>query len=108
VISDTLDTIRDAEFEAARRIETARRAAEDELARARSTATRIVEEAQAAGRQDADARFDAAVGAARAKAESISATSTIARVRSAVEPRIADLVEAIVDLVLAPPDESEH
>jgi len=108
VISDTLDTIREAEFEAARRIESARNTAQDELAQARSAAARIVEEAAAAGRQDADASYQATVAAARAKAESISATSTIAGVRSAVEPQLAGLVGAMVDLVLAPPDEREH
>lgn len=100
---ETLQDIRNAELDAARRLEAARTAAEAAVTDARRRAQRLVEQAREEGRAEADRRYRQTVDAARGQAGSIDAEDRIAKLTARVEPKIPALVDAIVELVLSPP-----
>lgn len=102
-----LDRIRSAELAAARRIDEARSGAQRRIVDARRRVEGAVGQAGETGDHEADRRYTAAVEQARAEADRITAEARdqIAQLRHAVEPRIEDLADAMLDLILAPPEE---
>jgi vacuolar-type H+-ATPase subunit H len=102
-----LDRIRSAELAAARRIEEAKESALKLIEDARARAEEEVRQAAEAGHREADRRYEAAVSRARAEADRIDfeVRNHMEQLRRAVAPQIEHLAEAMLDLVLAPPDQ---
>ena len=102
-----LEQIRSAELASARRIEEAKQEADRLIEAARADAKAEIDRAVEAGDREADDRYHAAVAAARAEAQQIEhqATEDIALLQQQVEPEIDRLAAAMLDLVLAPPEE---
>ena len=100
-----LHAIRDLELEMARRIEAAESAAAETIRHARAQERALLAAAEQRGVAEADRRFKEAVGRAEADAEAIRAdgSTRVAGLRERVESRLGDLVDELVDLVVAPP-----
>lgn len=103
----SLAAIREAEMEAAVRLEAARSDADAAVVEAHRRGQRLVEQARQEGMEEASRRYAAAIAAAEREAASISADQRIEEVRSAVTPRIPRLVDAMMELILAPPAGTE-
>lgn len=104
---ESLRAIREAELAAARTVEDAQAKADEVVSEAHRRAQQLVEEGRQAGTMEAERRFEQAVTSAREEAASITAHDRIARLSAEVAPRLPTLVDAIEDLVLAPPTERE-
>ncbi len=105
---NALEQIRDIEREMARRIRAAEEQAEASVAQAGREADLLLEEGQRKGLEAARQAHAEAVAAAREEARSILAegqTSADELIRSG-RPELAGVVDAMVDLVLAPPAEA--
>lgn len=103
----SLESIRRAELDAARRVEAAKAEATAMVAEAHRAAQQRVERAREEGAEQADRRFRETIAAARTKAASITPDDRIATVIALVEPRLPALVDSIVELVMSPPSGKE-
>lgn len=101
----TLDAIRVAELEAARRIEQAKDDAEAAVAAAQRGAAQAVADARRKGREEAKRRFDATIAAAKEEAAAILAgcDARLQDLRRSAAPHVTAAVTEMVDLLLAPP-----
>jgi vacuolar-type H+-ATPase subunit H len=100
-----LESIRRTELEAAQRVEQARTRAEEIVTEAKARALSIVEEGRRKGRESAQARYAEAMAeiedeGARIRREGIAEAEGL---RSAASARIGELIDEMVDVVLAPP-----
>ena len=100
-----LHAIRDLELEMARRVEAAEAAGAEAVRAARVQERALLAAAEQRGVAEADRRFEEAVGRARADAESIrtDGSARVAGLRESVDGRLGDLIDELVDLVVAPP-----
>ncbi len=100
-----IDAIRSAELEAARTIAAARLAAERTVERAHDEAKVMVTRARDIGSEQATAHLAAATEGAERTAAGITIQDEVDRCRAAVSACMPELVEAMVQLVLAAPGE---
>ena len=100
-----IDAIRSAELEAARTIAAARLAAERTVERAHDEAKVMVTRARGIGSEQAITHLAAATERAERTAAGITVEGDVDRCRAAVSARMPELVDAMVQLVLAAPGE---
>lgn len=107
-MANALEQIRDIEREVARRIRAAEERAERSIARAASEADRLLEEGHREGLEAARQAHTEALDAARDEAGRIVAEGETAaqELVQATHPELGRVVDAMVDLVLAPPAEA--
>ena len=103
----TLDEIRATERDMARRLQEARDAAAADIEAARTEAKRLASEARIRGREAAAIRYEEVVRTAGHEADQVRANATqqAATLREQALPHLPQLVDAIIELVLAPPAE---
>lgn len=99
----TLTEIRSLELEMARRIDDVRSEVETAVADATRDARQLVAEARERGVRQADARYEHRVAAAVDEADRIrlDGQAAAADLLVAIRPQLLDLVDAMVDVVLA-------
>lgn len=102
---EALHAIRDIELEMARRVEAARTAAEEAVRAARVRERAELAAAQERGRAEASQRLARAVANAEADAAEIRSDGKrrVAALEASLRGKLDDVVEQLVDLVLAPP-----
>ncbi len=105
--ADAVQQIREHELEVARSIEAARTAAGESVRSARVEARTMVEAARREGREAARARYEERVAAAHEEAGRIrdGAELAIRRLHGEAAPFVEEAVDAMVELLLAPPEE---
>lgn len=103
----SLSRIRAAELDSARRVEQARAEAEEMIASAHREGQKMVEEARREGAEAAGRHYAQRVAEAESAAHAIAADVRIAEVTAAVTPKIPQLVESMVHLVLWAETEGE-
>jgi F0F1-type ATP synthase membrane subunit b/b' len=103
----TLDEIRATERDMARRLQGAKDKAAADLEAGRTEAKRLAAGARSRGKEAADVRYDEVVRTARHQAAGLEADAAeqAAALREHALPHLRELVDAIVELVLAPPTE---
>lgn len=105
--AQVIRAIRKLELETAQAVEAARTESEATVAAAGAEARGMVELARGNGREEARKRYEQQVAAAEAEAERIR-SSTDDRVRAlrvVASPHLGGAVAAMVELLLAPPEE---
>ena len=104
---DAVLQIREHELEVALSIETAKSAAEETVKAARIEARTIVEAARREGREAARALYEERVAAAQEAAAQTrdGAELAIRRLQQDAAPFVEEAVDAMVQLLLAPPEE---
>lgn len=107
--TEVVETIRRTELAAARRVEEARDEADRLLTEARATARRLEEEAEAAGRERARSRLEEERAAAAEEASRITTegASEATELKATADEVVGDLVDALVEALLAPPSQRE-
>ena len=97
-----LQAISQKELELRRRLEAAHRQAEARLQVAQAEAQKIIAQAERDGRAEAEAIFQRGVDEARQQAETIvaAAHTEAAALRARILPRLEEMAEQIVELVL--------
>jgi len=105
--AQALDAIRRVELETAQRLESARADGITAIVEARRRATVTVAEAKARGLEEARRRYDSTVAGAREEARSIAAdgTARAEQLRTRTAPGREAAIDAMVDLLVAPPME---
>jgi vacuolar-type H+-ATPase subunit H len=105
--ADAVQQIREHELEVAQSIEAARTAAEETVSAARVEARTIVEAARRKGREAARARYEEKVAVAQEAAAQTrdGAELAIRRLQQDAAPFVEEAVDAMVQLLLAPPEE---
>ena len=103
--AQALDAIGRVELETARRLEAARAEGITAVVEARRRATATVAEAKARGLEEARQRYDSAVAGAREKARSITVdgAARAEQLRNRSAPGREAAIDAMVDLLVAPP-----
>jgi vacuolar-type H+-ATPase subunit H len=103
--AQALDAIRRVELETAQHLETARSEGITAVVEARRRATATVAQAKARGLEEAQRRYDLAVAAAREEARSIAAdgAARAEQLRNRTAPGREAAIDAMVDLLVAPP-----
>ena len=105
--ADAVQQIREHELEVALSIEAAKTAAEETVRAARVKARTIVEAARSEGREAARAKYEEEVAAAQEVAAQTrdGAELAIRRLQQDAAPFVEETVDAMVQLLLAPPEE---
>lgn len=103
--AQALGAIRRVELETAQHLETARAEGIAAVVEARRRATATVAQAKARGLEEARRRYDLAVVAAREEARSIAAdgAARAEQLRNETAPGREAAIDAMVDLLVAPP-----
>ena len=104
---DAIQQIREHELEVALSIEVAKTAAEVSVKAARVEARTIVEAARKKGREAAGIRYEERVAAAHEEAAKIrnGAELAIQRLRQDAAPFVEEAIDAMIELLVAPPEE---
>lgn len=104
---ETLDAIRQTELEAARRVEAARDRSAEITTEAKARARELIEEGRRQGRETARRRLEEAKEQAELEADEIRARGVAEAESLALhaDERMDTLVDALVEVVLAPPRE---
>ncbi len=105
--ADAVQQIREHELEVALSVESAKSAAEESVRAARVEVRAIVEAARKEGRETARARYEERVAAAHEEAARIrdGADLAIRRLQQDAAPFVEEAIDAMVELLLAPPEE---
>ena len=105
--ADAVQQIREHELEVALSIEAAKTEAEESVKAARVEARTIVEAARLEGREAARIRYEDRVAAAHEEAAQIRSGAELAirRLRQDAAPFVEEAIDAMVELLVAPPEE---
>ncbi len=105
--AEVIQAIRKLEVETAQAVEAARTESEATVAAAGAEARGMVELARRSGREEARKRYEQRVEAAEAEAQRIrsSADDRVRELRVVASPHLEGAVAAMVELLLAPPEE---